>query len=528
MQTIDEVEIEKSRINFIIWLIPLLALIVGGWLLYDYYSKIGPLITITFKNSGGLEPKVSNIKYRDVKIGVVEKVEILKKSEGVKVYARIHKDAEPFLNSTTKFWIVKPEIGLGKVKGLDALMSGSYIQMYAKLGNKLKKKYKGYDDTPNNLEKMDGDIYELVSKSSFDLRSGSVLYYKGAVAGNIKSVTLSKNGKIVKIYIFVKKNYAKFINSTTKFYNTKNFSVSMADYGINVEVGSLSQILFGGVEFYTKNLTKKDSKKVKNFYLYPNKDVALNKKLGLKREKYVDFKLKFKKGVGYLSIGSLVKLDGFKVGEVKDIVSYYDVNSLKINSYVIASIDISAFESDNLSAFKGLKLAIKNGLHARLDEVNPLISSLYINLVKTNDSETLIKGKKYYIFPTTLSSMSSISSQINSLVTKLSKININKAVDSFSSTLQSVKRPLHDMLTHLDELLKTKDTKELPKNITKSLQKINDSLKSIKKLSSSYDKDSNFANSLNKTLKDIDKSSLELKKVLNKINKKPNALILGD
>lgn len=487
MKKIDTVKVDSSKVGFIVWLIPFLALIVGGWLLYSYYSKVGPLITITFKSSGGLEPKVSVIKYRDVKVGVIEKVEILKKEEGVRVYARIHKDAEPFLNSTTKFWIVKPEIGLGKVKGLDALMSGAYIQMYAKVGNKLTKNFKGYDDTPNNLEKIDGNIFELISKNSYDLRAGSSLYYKGAVAGSIKSVSLSENGKDLKIYIFVKKNYSKYINSTTKFYNTKNFSVSLADYGIDVEVGSLSKIVFGGIEFYTKDLNKKDEKRVKNFYLYKNKDVALSKKLGLKREKFVDFKLKFQSGVGFLSIGSSIKLDGFTVGKVKDIVSFYDAKNSKVNSYVIASIDISAFESDELRAFEGVKLAVKNGLKAKLEKVNPLINSLYINLVKTNSKAVLKKDKRYYLFPTTKSSMDSITDKVNSLVDKFSKVNLNKAVDSFSSAL-----------------------------------------KSIKKLSSSYDKDSNFADSLSQTLKDIDKSSKELKKVLNKINRKPNSLIWGE
>jgi len=260
----------------------------------------------------------------------------------------------------------------------------------------------------------------------------------------------------------------------------------MADYGINVEVASLSKILFGGIEFFTKKLSKKDSKKVKNFRLYQSKDDATRKKLGLKREKFVDFKLKFQKGVGYLSVGSSVKLDGFLVGKVKDIVSYYDFKQSKVISYVIASIDISAFESNELSAFEGLKLAVNKGLRAKLDEVNPLINALYINLVKTNDNAILIKSGSYYIFPTTISTMKSISEQINSLVTKFSKIDIISVIKNLNKTLLS-----------------------------------------IKKLSSSYDKDSKFADQVGQTLKDIDKSSKELKKVLDKINKKPNSLIFG-
>ena len=98
-----EINIRKREINVLVWLIPIISLLVAGWMIFKYYSNLGPLIQIEFKNSGGLEPKRSIVKFRDVKVGKVEKVTILKNKEGVLVYVRMHKDMRPFLNSTTRF-----------------------------------------------------------------------------------------------------------------------------------------------------------------------------------------------------------------------------------------------------------------------------------------------------------------------------------------------------------------------------------------------------------------------------------------
>jgi len=175
-EDVVEVKIKKSEVSFAVWIVPLLALIVGGWLIYQYYAKLGPMVTITFKNSGGLEPKQSQVKFRDVKVGSVEKIEILKEKEGVKVYVRINKDVTPFLNENTKFWIVKPEIDLGKVRGLDALMSGAYIQMYSKLGDKEIREFKGLEEQPLVLKEENGKTFKLVSQNSYDFSEGTPVY----------------------------------------------------------------------------------------------------------------------------------------------------------------------------------------------------------------------------------------------------------------------------------------------------------------------------------------------------------------
>ncbi|HHD79293.1 MAG TPA: MCE family protein, partial [Epsilonproteobacteria bacterium] len=136
---------ESTKFNFItsIWIVPFIALIIAGWLAYQYFSELGPEIRIIFPNNEGLQAGQSHIKYKDVPIGVVKKIELQKDGEGVTIIARMDKNTEAYLNDNTKFWIVKPEVGVTGVSGLETLISGTYINMYTQKGGAFKEKFHG-------------------------------------------------------------------------------------------------------------------------------------------------------------------------------------------------------------------------------------------------------------------------------------------------------------------------------------------------------------------------------------------------
>ena len=141
---IPEVEIVKNRrLSISIWLIPIIALLISLWLAYQYFSQLGPEITIEFKSSSGLKVKQSQIKYRDVTIGTIKKITLKDGGESVIITARMNKDAKQLLNKDTKFWIVKPKIDKKGITGLETLVSGSYIQLHGTHGGTLKEHFTG-------------------------------------------------------------------------------------------------------------------------------------------------------------------------------------------------------------------------------------------------------------------------------------------------------------------------------------------------------------------------------------------------
>ena len=113
----------------LIWVIPIVAVLVGGWLAAKAILERGPVITITFKTAEGLEAGKTKIKYKDVEIGVVKTIALSPDRKGIVVKAELSKQSEEFLREDTLFFVVRPRVTAGGVSGLSTLLSGGYIGM---------------------------------------------------------------------------------------------------------------------------------------------------------------------------------------------------------------------------------------------------------------------------------------------------------------------------------------------------------------------------------------------------------------
>ena len=523
-EEILEVKIRKKEINLIIWLIPLISLIVAGWLVFKYYSSLGPLITIKFKNSGGLEPKRSVVKFRDVEVGKVENVKILKNSEGVLVFVRMHKDMKPFLNDTTKFWIVKPQIGLEQVRGLDALLSGPYIQMYAKPKDFTKDTFNGLDEPPIDSSILNGKILTLVSDSTYGLSDKLPVYFKHMKVGTIRKVELSENAK-VKIIISINKKYAKFVNDSTKFWNVKKVDIALSKNYLQMSLPSLKELVFGGIVFDTPEKNKPLNKKI--FRLYPSKSDAFANTLG-RVHKYKEFIVEFEKQNSLLNAGEAVKFKGFDVGYVKEANSIYDIDKNKIISYAVLKIDIGAFmKNENEDIVKKL---FKKGISVYIKQNIPLLQGSSVILTFTN------KPYKYELIDGKIELKSiykkeiSIADKLSMFLDKLNSLKLSKTVDNINSLLNDTKPLLSKTLI---SLTKTSDSVrnliDLNKNkLAKTLDNFNDLMKNLNKTLNAYSENSMFYKKISKTLYDVDKTMNDLNRVIIKIDKKPNSIILGE
>jgi len=500
---VNEVEIKRKEVNFIIWIIPLISLIVGGWLVYKYYVSLGPLITVKFKNSGGLEAKRSFVKFRDVKVGRVESIEILK-DEGVLVKIRMEKSMKPFLNSSTKFWIVKPEISINKVRGLDALLSGPYIQMYAKPNGFDKTFFRGLEEPPLNAEIVNGKVYKLVADRAYGIEEGMPIYYKDMKVGVVRRVVF-KNNKVT-IYIVVWKRYDKYINNSTKFWNLKNINISFKENSINAKLPPFKALLFGGIEFDTP-FDKDKNKTV--FKLYASKNMAF--KHSLTGNRYVDINFTFDKDVSKLQTGDIIKFRGYKIGDVKKILSFYDVKKNKIITKVLASVNIGVFHM-NLDKIlkKGVVIKFNNsflGDYLIFDFDKKYRGRIFTDIEK---SETLTK--------------------INRLLDKLNSLPLNKLIKDTDVAINTLTPALNKTLNSISLTSKNANNVMLntSKNLNITLKRLSNLSLSLEKLTNTYDKNSLFYDKSTTTLKNINKAFYNLNKILNKLDKKPNSIILGD
>ena len=72
-----------------IWIIPILVVLIGGWMVYYQWKNQGPLITLEVQSATGIEVNKTPIKVKDLEIGQVKKITLKPDLEGVLVTARM-------------------------------------------------------------------------------------------------------------------------------------------------------------------------------------------------------------------------------------------------------------------------------------------------------------------------------------------------------------------------------------------------------------------------------------------------------
>ncbi|HEY2628064.1 MAG TPA: MlaD family protein, partial [Usitatibacter sp.] len=111
-----------------VWIIPVVAALIAGWLALQHFLDRGPTVMIRFHTAEGLEAGKTRIKYKDVDIGTVRQITLDKNRNGVIVTAEMVKEASTGLMvADTRFWVVRPRISGGHVSGLSTLLAGAYI-----------------------------------------------------------------------------------------------------------------------------------------------------------------------------------------------------------------------------------------------------------------------------------------------------------------------------------------------------------------------------------------------------------------
>ena len=198
---------ESSKFNLItsIWIVPIIALIIAGWLAYQHFSQRGPEIKIVFPQNEGLVAGQSVVKYKNVPVGKVTDIYVEEGTDGVVVVVRMNtKEAESYLSEHARFWIVKPEVGLSGVSGLDTLLSGTYINVYSKAGGKhLTNKFIGL--TQAYRDDLQGEYFHLSSPNGEGVAVGTPVYFKNIKVGQVEYLYIGLNDKNIEVIVFIDK-----------------------------------------------------------------------------------------------------------------------------------------------------------------------------------------------------------------------------------------------------------------------------------------------------------------------------------
>lgn len=438
----------------LVWIIPLVTALVGGWLIVKTVSEQGPVATISFLTADGIEAGTTRIKYKNVNIGSVESMQFSEDFSHVILTAKFNKGTESFLSRNTRFWVVRPQLGLQGVSGLDTLVSGAYIEIEPGQGAP-QLHFVGLEKPPVILSEAIGKRIVLLSNRLGSIDTGSPIYYKGILAGEVLGYDLANDHQNVYIHAFIKDPFDQLIKGNSRFWNVSGMEVAWSADGVKLKTESVASMMFGGIAFETPVSTELplDNADAQNlvYTLYPDynsiQDTSFTRKL-----RYVAY---FDSSLRGLSIGAPIEFKGIKVGTVVDYKIEFDQASSGFRVPVTLEIEperISSNEAaDGVTTAETIAMLIKKGLRARVQSGSLVTGMLFVELTIEPDTiaHFVSAQDKMPEIPTLVSvGIDSITSSLESIVAKLDTINIEDISNELLGTLQGANKLANSKAIH--------------------------------------------------------------------------------
>jgi len=526
----EEALVKPVRTVSKIWLIPIIALFIGMWMVYYQWSNQGQLISIQFKTATGLEAGKTKIKTRDVDIGIVKNIQLSDDLSSVVVTARMDKNVAPLLHSDNQFWIVSPRISLSGVSGLGTILSGPYINMAPGSEQQMSEKFVALEAPPVTPAGTPGLHVTLNSKSEFAYKKGDPVVYKGIKVGEFEDIYFNFDERVVYYNTFIQAPYHKLITVNTKFWDISGVQMELGASGVKVSTGSLETLLTNGVTFgIPEGMPVGEQIQERDFFdIHPTYTSASEERYKLRAE-YV---ILVKDTIRGLQVGAPVEYRGLVVGKVLAINSLdNNQDGLLEQGYdipVIISIQPGRVQQpDNAIGLafirKQTSLWIQKGLRATLKTGNLLTGALFVDLQHYPDADAfqaqVLKG--YEVIPTITGEFSEITSKVTAILDNINEIKMKAISDNANNMLSQIAqaaKSLESTANTADHLL----TSVHEDNVSSTLS---DTLKNLSNLSKDFSSESKTYKELNHTMESLQHTLNELQPLLMQLHNTPNSLI---
>ncbi|MEL7540192.1 MAG: MlaD family protein, partial [Pseudomonadota bacterium] len=319
-----ELDIEKTKRRSLspVWFVPIVAAILGGLVAWQSLADRGPLVEIRFEQAKGIKAGKTEIKHKDVVIGIVEDVSFAEGLDGVLVTARLEPEIEPFLGETTDFWVVSANISGTDLSGLSTILSGSYIEVdWSTEPTERRRRFDGLTKQPLTPPSAEGRHVILTALAAGSVNIGSPVYFRGISVGRVESRTLTEDYRSIEYSAFVEAPYDQLITRSTQFWNVSGVSVDAGTDGLSVNLASFDALLSGGVAFgqVSADISGESVEENTRFRLFRDRQDAIESQFETGDDLAVRFALSFDSSVAGLEPGAPVEWQGIRIGTVVDL-----------------------------------------------------------------------------------------------------------------------------------------------------------------------------------------------------------------
>ncbi len=460
---------ERSRRGIsIVWIIPLVAALIAAWLAYTTLAEKGPTITIEFKTAQGLEAGKTKVKYKDVEVGHVTDVRLADNLSHIIVTAEMVKGAEPYMNDGTRFWIVRPRIGVGGISGLSTLVSGAHVEVDPGEGDAIGT-FVGLEEPPLVGSDVAGREFVLRAERLGSVSRGSPIHYRGLEVGEILGIELDVDGQGVTFHAFVEAPYDMLVSEQTRFWNVSGIDFELGANGVSLSTGSLQSMLIGGIAFDTPVTAEvnRPAEAGTAFALFDN----LKSISEAAFTETVPYLVHFEGSVRGLHVGAPVEFRGMKVGQVTDIRLVYDTEADSLDIPVVIGIEpervgiVGDVAFDTADEHAVMAHLIEQGLRAQLASGSLLTGELLVSL-DFHDDQTVAAlnyDQHHPEIPTVPSDLEGLTRSVSDVVNQIAALPIEDIGADIKHILESV-----------DALVSSPETQQSPTSLKGALDDVRD------------------------------------------------------
>lgn len=523
--------VSRGRKFSAVWIIPLLAVAIGAWMVVHTAMSEGPTITVEFKTAEGLEAGKTKVRLLSHQIGLVEDVVIKPDVSGVIATIKLEREARPLLLEDTRFWVVRARVGAGGVSGLDTLLSGAYIEMAPGSSAVKSEAFVGLEEPPATPVDAPGIRLTLFSDHAGSVDTGNPVLYRGYKVGRVEAKDFDSERKQVRYSIFIDAPFHELVHSGTRFWDTSGISLTASASGIKIKTGSVETILIGGVSFGTPPGLRVQDPVPDNteFTLYGSYEDILEHPY----KHGTHYVVSFTQSLRGLEPGAPVEYRGIRVGAVKRIlikeVSAHEEKGHDFPIPVLIYLEpglmqIPDTEDSVASLRNSIEIGVRNGLRATLQTGNLLTGQKLIGVDFFPDAEPAEQGtfEEYATIPTVETGVELLQTQASTLLKKLNALPLEETVASATRAMTTADEALDAMkvtLASADNMIKGTDTAALSDELSATLQRMRFVL-------DGFSRNAELYKNLNASLRSLEATLNNTKSLTRQLSDKPNSLVL--
>ncbi len=524
-------EVKRAHRISKVWFIPIVAVLIGSWMIIQTQANLGPLITIYFETAEGIDINKTKIKLREITIGKVVDLQLNDAFDGIKITARLEKNTEKLLKTDSEFWVVKPRIGSGGISGLSTLLSGAYIELSPGVLEETKRDFVGLENPPVTALGTPGLYITLDSASQSALNIGDPIIFRGIQVGRIEYVHFNVDKRLIYYDTFIESPYDKLVTSNTRFWNISGVEFDLSGDGVQVHVGSLETLMGGGVTFdVPENLPKGEVITERAFFtIHATKNDVLLKQYRNAQQ----FILLFSQSIRGLTPGAPVEYKGVRIGSVvRTDIDYPDMGNLLDKKTLIpvliqiepARLGLKDTPEQVIKVKSAVMDMVADGLHGFISSGSLLTGNKYIEIEYVSNtlvSEQLYSG--YQVIPTAASELDNLLEKLDNILGTIDNLSLGKLIDNAGGAMGEMKIAMKNfskVFLQVENILDRPESEHMITNINQTLLSIDQLAKDFSEGSKTHQDIQNMLSTMENMLK-------ELAPFLSQLNHQPNSLIFG-